>query len=176
MGAQKNRTGKQDPVRLNSFEQIEMSCEQWREAQFPIPSVLSCSKDGHASVDEVCSNAHALGVGSSERDVAVGSTYEREELGKLACSRLVLEQVHSMVLELARSKVLALEQLHSKELEQVLARSKVLGLAQVHSKEPARELARSKGQALVLARSMVLELVHNMVLAQGSKLACSNDA
>jgi hypothetical protein len=158
MGAQKNRTGKQDPVRLNSFEQIEMSCEQWREAQFPIPSVLSCSKDGHASVDEVCSNAHALGVGSSERDVAVGSTYEREELGKLACSRLVLEQVHS------------------KELEQVLARSKVLGLAQVHSKEPARELARSKGQALVLARSMVLELVHNMVLAQGSKLACSNDA
>ena len=109
---------------------------------FPDSATTSCSSNADA-VDVECSNADAVGVGSTFERVVLGSN-EHEVLGRLACSKL-LELEHSMelVLEPVHSKVLVLEQVHSKVLE----------LEQVHSK--------------------VLVLAHSMEPVLGNKLACS---
>ncbi len=162
------------------FDQIEIKCEQWWEDSFPDSNSTTCNKGGHASVGAACSNAHALGVGSNALVEDVGSTCEREVLGKLACSKQVPVQVHSKVLEpalvhnkqvrvLVHNKVLELALVHNKQVR-ALAHSKVLEPALVHNKVPELALVHNKQ---VPVHNKVRELAHNMALEQG-KLACSS--
>ena len=177
------------------FRYRSNQCEQWWETSFPDLATISCSSNGYASVDVVCSNADVVGVvcSNDERE-AVGST-EREVLGILACSKQVLEPVHSKVPEqvqvhsklvLVHSTVPELELVHNMVLEPVHS----MELEQVHSTVQVPELVHNMGlvqepvhsKVLVLEHSMVLELVHSMVLElvhsmalELGRQACSNE-